>query len=231
MKNLKAIRSLSIAALIGPILFTAAWLILGFLSPGFTIYGVTITPYSPLSAQISALGLGETAIYMNIAFVLTGLLMLLGLIGVFWKMDEVNQKTPGLALALLALTPIGAILDGFFTINSGFIHYAISLLAFFAPVVSFLVAGLKLRRVPQWKRFGNWLLVGSPLTLLLLVLFFLTFVPTPQGQQVGVGGLAERILVTEIFFWYAALGWITLRRMAGTKSMSASQEVVPSRSS
>ncbi len=177
------------------------------------MYGVTISPYSPISAQISGLGLGSTAIYMNIAFVLTGVLMLIGLIGIFWKMDEENQRTPWIALILLALTPTGAILDGFFTINSGFVHYMISIVAFVVPVVSFLVAGLQLRKIPRLSRFGSWLILGSPLTLILIVLFFLTFVPTPQGQEVGVGGLVERILVTEIFLGYALLGWITVRNL------------------
>lgn len=134
MQYPKTIRWLSVGALIGPILFTLAWFILGFVSPGFTIYGVTISPYSPISAQISALGLGSTAIYLNTAFVLTGVLMLMGLVGIFWKMDEFGDRTPWAALILLAVTPLGAILDGFFTINAGFIHYVISILAFSGQV-------------------------------------------------------------------------------------------------
>lgn len=210
MRYPKTIQWLSVGALIGPILFTLTWFILGFVSSGFTIYGVTVSPYSPISAQISGLGLGSTAAYMNTAFVLTGILMLMGLIGIFWKMDEGNQRTPWIALLLLALTPIGAILDGFFTINSGFVHYMISIVAFVVPVISFLVAGLQLRKIPRWHHFSSWLILGSPMTLILIVLFFLTFVPTPQGQEVGVGGLVERILVTEIFLGYAMLGWIAV---------------------
>jgi hypothetical protein len=33
------------------------------------------------------------------------------------------------------------------------------------PVLSFLVVGFSLRRIPRWRRFGSWLLLGSPLTL------------------------------------------------------------------
>lgn len=159
MRDPKTIRWLSSGTLIGPILFTLTWFILGFVSSGFTIYGVTVSPYSPISAQISALGLGSTAIYMNIAFVLTGVLMLIGLIGIFWKMDKGNQRTPWIALALLSLTPIGSILDGFFTINSGFVHYMISIVAFVVPVISFLVAGLQLRKIPGWRHIGSWLIL------------------------------------------------------------------------
>lgn len=54
-------------------------------------------------------------------------------------------------------------------------HLVDLLLAVGTPVVGFLVAGRYLRDIPGWWRFGTWLLLGSPLTLLLVVLFFLTF--------------------------------------------------------
>jgi hypothetical protein len=45
----RAARLAALGAVAGPILFTLAWLILGFLSPGYTIYGTRIAPYSPIS--------------------------------------------------------------------------------------------------------------------------------------------------------------------------------------
>ena len=55
-------------------------------------------------------------------------------------------------------------------------------------------------------------MLGSPLTLALMVLYFLTFTPTVAGTQSGVAGLTERILVVEILAWYVALGWLAFRR-------------------
>ena len=75
-------RRLALGAIAGPALFTAAWLILGFASPGYTVSGTWISPYSPISQPISGLGLGKTAPYMNTAFVVSGLLLLAGVIGV-----------------------------------------------------------------------------------------------------------------------------------------------------
>ena len=49
-----------------------AWFVLGFLSPGYTIFGTVIAPYSPISQPISGLGLGTTGPFMNAAFVLGG---------------------------------------------------------------------------------------------------------------------------------------------------------------
>lgn len=46
---------------------------LGFLSPGYTLWGTHIAPYSPVSQPVSGLGLGPTAPFMNAAFVLSGI--------------------------------------------------------------------------------------------------------------------------------------------------------------
>ena len=38
-------RWLALGAVAGPVLFTFAWFILGFLSPGYTLFGSLIAPY------------------------------------------------------------------------------------------------------------------------------------------------------------------------------------------
>jgi hypothetical protein len=78
-----ATRWLGLGALAGPALFTLAWFVLGFLSPGYTIFGTEIASYSPIIQPISGLGLGPTAPFMNSAFVLSGILLMAGVIGVF----------------------------------------------------------------------------------------------------------------------------------------------------
>jgi hypothetical protein len=45
------------------------------------------------------------------------------------------------------------------------------MLALATPVLSFVIAGLQLRRVSGWDRLGNALLVASPLTLILFVTY------------------------------------------------------------
>ena len=61
---------------------------------------------------------------------------------------------------------------GIFTLEDPLPHLIGFLLATGTPVLSFLAAGFLLRGMPRWRRFGTWLLLGSPLTLLLVVLFF-----------------------------------------------------------
>jgi uncharacterized membrane protein len=112
---------------------------------------------------------------MNTAFVVSGLLLLVGVTGAVQSIRQVGAVARRTCSALLALSPLGVILDGIFTLESMPLHSVGFFLAAATPVLSFLVAGLLLRRVPRWRRFGNWLLLGSPLTLALLVLVFTTF--------------------------------------------------------
>jgi hypothetical protein len=77
--------------------------------------------------------------------------------------------------------------------------------------VSFLVIGRSFLRIPRWRRFGSWLFLASPLTLVLLVLDFAMFDPVASGQGLGVAGLTERILITEFLAWIVAMGWKVLR--------------------
>lgn len=208
----EATRWLALGAVAGPVLFTLAWFILGFLSPGYTAWGTRIAPYSPISQGISGLGLGITAPFMNTAFVLCGLFLLAGAVGIFQGIREMGAVARWSCTVLLALSALGAAVDGIFTLESFLPHMVGFLLGIASPVLSFVVIGLLLRRVQRWRRFGNWLLLGSPMTLALTVLYFLTFSPTVAGTQTGVAGLTERILAVEVQAWFVAMGWLAFRR-------------------
>lgn len=58
----------------------------------------------------------------------------------------------------------------------------------------------------KWRRFGNWLILGSPLTLVLLVLSLATFNIDAAAAGLGVAGLTERLLIVEVLAWFVALG-------------------------
>lgn len=205
-------RWMALGAIAGPVLFTVAWLVLGWVSPGFTIFGTRIEPYSPISAGISGLGLGPTAPYMNAAFVLTGILLGTGVVGAVYCIPELSVGARRTCIVSLCLTPLGSVMDGLFTLESFFPHFVGAALGFGSPIVSFVVCGLVLRGVSSWRRFANWLLLGSPLTLALTVLYFSTFTPTAEGARTGVAGLTERVLVLEVLAWFVALGWLAFRR-------------------
>lgn len=204
-------RRLALGAVIGPIMFTFTWLVLGFVSPGYPLWDLWIAPYSAISQPISGLGLGETAPFMNSAFVLLGILIIVGSIGIFQSIPAMGHKARWICTILMALPGLGAIMDGFFTLESFMLHFVGSGLAL-TPIVGFVLVGLMLRQVPQWQRLGKWLLLAGPLTLILTVWFFATFDPETSGANIGIAGLTERILLVELFAWYVIMGWKAFQR-------------------
>ncbi len=207
-----AARWLALGAVAGQLLFTLAWFVLGFVSPGFTIFGTLIQPYSPITTPLSGLGLGVTAPFMNTAFILGGLLSLVGAVGIFRSIRGLGAGTRWSCTALFGLSALGLMIDGVFTLEHFMPHMLGFLLGSGAPVVGFVVAGLALRRLPGWRTFGNWLLVAGPLTLVLLVISLATFSQAAIMAGVGIAGLTERILCVELSGWWVALGWLAFSR-------------------
>lgn len=205
-------RLLALGAGAGHILFTFSWLILGFLSPGFTMFGIVIKPYSAIAMPLSGLGLGSTGPFMNAAFVLSGLFVLAGVVGIFQSIKELRPVARGGLIALFALSPLGMVVDGFFTIESFMPHMTGFLLGTGTPVVSFLVLGLLLRRIPHWRQVSSWLILSSPLTLGLVILSLATFDQTAVIAGRGIAGLTERILCLELAALFTTLSWLAYRR-------------------
>src|SRR6266508_1466598 len=136
-------RQLALGAVLGPALFTLAWLVLGFVSTGYTLFDHRFTDYSPISQPISGLGIGSTAPYMNTAFVVTGLMLIAGVIGVFRTIQPpVRPTLRRAALALLCCTGVGQVVCGIFTLEAFLPHTLGFVLALGTPIVSFLVAGI-----------------------------------------------------------------------------------------
>jgi hypothetical membrane protein len=204
-----AARWLALGAVVSPVLFTLAWIVLGGLRPG----------YSLLAQPISDLGLGENALFMNTVFVVSGLLLLIGVVGILLcTRAEVGTAARWSFVVLLALPPLGQSVDGFFTEAPSTLpgHLLGALIGFFTPIVGFLVTGLMLRRSPSFRRVGNWLLLASPLMLVVVFVYFQTGVPGAPFTGLGLGGLTERIMVLHMQAWYAILGWVAFRRMNTT---------------
>ena len=156
---------------------------------------------------------------MNAAFVANGVLILVGLVGIGSALDGLSSAARWTCLIVLSFLPLVSIANGIFTLESGAAHFVVSSIALGAPVLSFLVAGLLLRRLTVWRQLGGRLIVGSGLTLALVVLFFMTFTPTADGAKTGVAGLTERIVIVELLAWYVALGWHALHATRSAPGM------------
>lgn len=202
---------LALGAVVGPVLFTGTWLVLGFLSPGYTMWDIRVEDYSVISQPVSGLGLGVTAPYMNTAFIVMGILCVAGAVGIFRSIAELSDAARWTCTALLALHGLGGVLSGIFTLESILLHSLGFLLAL-TPIVSFPVIARHLRRIPAWRPLGAWLLMASPLTIVLAALYFATFDPAAAGSGSGVAGLTERLLLVELQAGIVAMGWLAFRR-------------------
>lgn len=214
---------LALGAIIGPLLFTLTWLVLGFVSTGYQLWDLTIETYSPISQPISGLGLGSTGPVMNSAFVLTGILIVVGAIGIFRTVPELGVKKRWTLTALLALHGIGTAICGLFTLESIMLH-STGFFLVLSPIVTFLVLRSTLLRIPRYERFGTRLGIASIVTLALSVLYFATFNPEAAGEGIGIAGLTQRILVVQLQAWIAALAWVTLRSRTATRPLLASRD-------
>jgi len=207
-------RWLALGNIAGPILMTLAWIVLGLMRPDTkNEWGVSGGITGMITQPFSGLGLGPNGSLFNAAFLLNGLLILTGVFGMFQTIEAGGRPAARKASAvLLALPGLGSVMCAVFTLESFFLHTTGFILGIGIPVLGFLATGFFLRDIPRWRRFGTWLLLGSPLTLLLLVLFFLTFQYDTMAAGLGVAGLTERILVIEVQAWYVAMGWLAFRR-------------------
>jgi len=181
--------------------FVGVFTLAGFLRPG----------YSPIHQAISDLGVGPNGWLLDGSLVITCLLLIAFTVGFAWCMRPVlSRGWRWSSAALLALHGLGLAVAGLFTEapSTLAIHWMVGApLAFFGPVVAFLITGLALRHDPRWHRWGIGLLVASLATLVLLLVTFWVFTPGTPLASLRLGGLMERALMIEIEAWYVAFGW------------------------
>jgi hypothetical membrane protein len=206
-----------LAGVVGPLLFVVVYTLAGFLRPG----------YSPVHQAISDLGVGSNAWLVDSCCVITSLLLIGFAVGFTLSLRPVlPQGWRWLSAVLLALHGLGLIVAGIFTEapSTVMIHWLVGAdLGFFGPVVAFFVTGLALRRTTSWRGWGSALLVASLLTLVIIAITFWMFTPGTPLASLKLGGLMERVAVSEIEVWYVALGW-RLFTLAGANAQMQKAE-------
>lgn len=210
------------AYVVAPIAFTFVWLVLGFVSDGYDLWDMHIAPYSPISQPISGLGLGATAPIMNSGFVLYGLAMVWGSVAFARALPSLDVRGRRRVATLLGLHGLGAIVVGVFDLEAIMLHF-VGFLLTVSPIVSLPLVGRQLRRIPGWRTAGRSFLVAGLLTLLLTVAYFATFDPEAAGQNTGISGLTQRLLVLQLGGWFVWLG-LRARRAATRHPLASSIE-------
>ena len=195
-------RWLALGAVVAPILFMLGAFLLAPTHPGYSI----------VRQQVSALAVGPHGELMRSLFLLYGVLVTVGTMAVFVGLrDELGTISRWTCAALLSLSPLGVLWCGVFTMDQWTLHLIGVQVAFTPIVVTLPIAGLLLRRAPNWRRFGTLMILGGPLTLGLIIGLVTSI---PQSQMLtggGTFGLWQRALGGEVFTWFVALGWLYFR--------------------
>jgi hypothetical protein len=192
---------LALAAPVGGIGAFLLYTVLGALRPG----------YHPVRQQISVLGTGSNSFWMNLGFVLSGLGVVIGMIG-FARTLRLAPGREAAVAALLAFPGLGLIICGFFHMDTQLLVHTIGAqIACGLPIVTFaIVAGLLWRST---RPTAIWLLIGTALTVLALLGYMFLSPTAPADFKTieggGTVGLWERILTTVLYvICYTSLGII-----------------------
>lgn len=118
------VHRLTLGAVLGPLLFTLSWLVLGQLSPPYYALLLSVGSHSGAVLPISWLGLGSTGPFMNAAFVLCGVLLLCGIVASFQSIRQMSAFARWSSATFLALSPLGLIVCGIIPLDSMFPYRA-----------------------------------------------------------------------------------------------------------
>jgi hypothetical protein len=177
------------------------YIVLGTLRPG----------YNPVRQQISVLGTGSNAHWMNLGFVLSGLFVVVGMIG-FGRTLRLSLGREAAVTTLLAFPALGLIICGFFHMDTHLLLHTIGAqVACGLPIFTFAIAARLLWHTRR--PIAIWLLVGAALTLFALLGYMFLSPTAPADFKTveggGTVGLWERILTTVLYvICYASLGII-----------------------
>ncbi len=194
-------RLLTLAGVIGPMLFVLVFTVDGFFRPD----------YSAMRDVVSNLGVGANAWIQNLNFALCGVLLVAFAIGFSQQMRTVISRRWLIASTLLLVLAGAGVanacffatdIPGYPTVTlHGMVHDLSFLVIFTSLMITFLLVGWQLCKTPTWRRYGWYSVISSLVTLGLLVVDFYVSDHVPQ-----IAGLVVRILVIEAFSWYVIMG-------------------------
>jgi hypothetical membrane protein len=173
----------------------------------FLIEGATRYGYDPLRQPVSALALGPLGWVQQLNFIVTGILMVAGAIGLRTALQRWGGSNS--ASALIALAGIGLVGAGIFVMG-GALHIPFSLLFFVGMPAACIVLG---SRFGAWgQRHWAWYSMLSGVAS--LIAFAMTFVALGSvGGLNEMAGLIQRVTAAIGFTWLTALSlhMLTLR--------------------
>jgi hypothetical membrane protein len=181
------------AGILGPVLFTVAFIVHGLFCPG----------YSHLAEPVSALTAGSTGWVQQVNFMVFGPLMIAYAIGLHLGLRPARWGVVG--PALLVLSGVGLVLAGVFPARDASGAFSVGAGHAMAAVTSFLSAGVgligtsrRMARDPRWRGLATYALCSG---IAIIVLFMVTGrLAVPDDAPLhGWGGLLQRVTVAVWF--------------------------------
>ncbi len=195
---------LALAGFAGPIIFISVFIILGFISLG----------YSPVSQVISELELYKYGTVQVVNFIVSGTLLIVFSIGFYKAMQGFIKKGRVAAVSiLLALGGVGLILGGVFVTDPsgpnvahtirGVLHVIAGFMLFaLPPPIAFIVVGLSLSNVRYLRAYRIYSVLAGIAAYGLIALFLFASGNTQLGGS-HTTGIFNRIATIEALAWYA----------------------------
>lgn len=207
-ERLSLVGALGTAGIVGPILFTIAFILQGFLRPG----------YSHLEDPVSALAAGREGWVQDLNFFVFGSLMVMFALGL--HLGVRTTRFGSLGPALLVLSGIGLVIagafpardaGGAFSVGPG--HIAGAFLAFLGAGAGLIVASRRMAVDPRWRDLGGYVLLSGIAVVVLFLATARLAVPdnAPLHQWVG---LMQRLALAA-WFPCAIVVALRVRRVGG----------------
>jgi hypothetical membrane protein len=184
------------AGIVGPVLFTAAFLAQEAFRRG---------EYDPLAEPVSALAAGPNGWVQNVNFVVFGLLTLAFAVGLHRGMRPTRVGIAG--PALLFISGIGLLLGAAFPLREDAAgvtydpggHIIAGLTFFLSSALGLVVLSRRLTRDARWRSIATYTLASGVVALIAFVVGGLFFVPDAALLH-DWAGLHQRVVVLAVVF-------------------------------
>jgi hypothetical membrane protein len=185
-KGTRTVRLASVCGIIAPVFFTVMIIIESLLRPG----------YSQISNFISDLGVGTYSILQNINFWTFGILVFVFALGFGRNFLHSRAATIGLSLVAWMVFLAGIFPDEP-TPYPGYVHGAVSMIAFLSLVITEFLVWWRLRRLKENTQFASWRKYAyySLATGIVGIALIIT------GNPPGYAGLFQRFFLGSGWLW------------------------------
>jgi hypothetical protein len=195
------------AGVFAPLVYAAAVILGGRLTPGYSHLAHPISALSmagaPAAAVLDPIFTVYNALMVVFAFALGRAFRGRGLVlGLGAPVLVALIGLTGILMNVYPMDPIGTPLT-----DAGRVHIWLAAIASVASMLAVLVVALPLRRDPQWRRFGGYALIS-----MIVILASGAFAALAAARASPVMGLWERVTIGAFLQWVLVLALLLLAR-------------------